>query len=135
MNILSFFKNGNRFLRGPDLLEVGALEFKIIKFEKVQFPNEEREKPVIVLVFDDEVKPDGQWDEWGVTQDELDTEEFRLTLNKTNADKLLGWFGMDTDAWINKNIILKSVETEYKGKPTYGIRIVALGKNVLKEVE
>lgn len=50
-------------------------------------------------------------------------EDKNFTLNTTNTKRLIGIFGNQTDNWLGRVITLKTVETEYKGKPATGIRI------------
>ena len=46
-----------------------------------------------------------------------------LILNKTNAKRIADLFGLETDAWSGKSIILYCAETEYGGKPCKGVRV------------
>jgi len=50
-----------------------------------------------------------------------------ILLNKVNTRSIQGMYGDDTDGWIGNKIKLVAVWTEYQGKPTQGLRIMAPG--------
>ena len=49
--------------------------------------------------------------------------EKAFQLNQTNLKRCIEVFGKESDNLIGRKIILKTVETEYKGKQKIGIRI------------
>lgn len=86
----------------------------------------------------DELKTSKIWSIKEVTseQDKEDPEKFNIVLmvvfaentrkfqlNQTNLKRLIDIFGNDSDNLIDKKIVLKIVETEYKGKTANGIRV------------
>jgi hypothetical protein len=48
-----------------------------------------------------------------------------LPLNKTNATAIAGLYGLDTDAWINRQIMLFTMPVEFNGKMVEAIRVRA----------
>lgn len=49
----------------------------------------------------------------------------KLPLNKTNWKAISSIYGFETDAWINKKIVLFSMPVDFQGKQVLGIRIRA----------
>jgi len=48
-----------------------------------------------------------------------------MTLNKTNANAMENLYGPNTDNWLNKQIMLFTMNVDYQGKQTLGLRIRA----------
>lgn len=46
-----------------------------------------------------------------------------LPLNKTNATAIADLYGMDTDAWVNRQIMLFTMPVEFNGKMVQAIRV------------
>lgn len=46
-----------------------------------------------------------------------------MVLNKTNAFRISGAYGSNTDSWIGKEIILYAEATTFQGKPVEGLRV------------
>jgi len=50
-------------------------------------------------------------------------EQQQLILNKTNAFCLMGWFGDDTNGWLNRQVELYSTTTSFSGRMVPAIRV------------
>lgn len=48
-----------------------------------------------------------------------------LVLNKTNADTIGGLYGVNTDGWVGKPIMLFTMPVDYQGKKVNAIRVRA----------
>lgn len=48
-----------------------------------------------------------------------------LVLNKVNRDRIVGWYGIETDNWVGKKITLYESEADYNGKTVPCIRVRA----------
>lgn len=60
----------------------------------------------------------------------LKGKEKMLVLNKTNALAIASMYGMDTDAWVDKAIVLRPAQDRFQGKMVACIRIDVDGANV-----
>ena len=50
-------------------------------------------------------------------------EKKSLSLNKTNKNIIRDAWGPDTDAWVNRHIILRVIRTAYMGEPCDGVQV------------
>ena len=93
----------SNLLKAQDVTDAGGeMPLKIFTVEIKEFDgdNGKEKKPIVVF-----------------------TNEKRMVLNKTNANRLAEMFGEDTDGWLNKDIVLHVENTDFQGKSVPSVRV------------
>ena len=94
----------SNLLKAQDVTDAGGeMELTIFNVEIKEFDNDKgakENKPLVIF-----------------------TDDHRMVLNKTNANRLAEMFGDDTDLWLNQKIILHVESTDFQGKTVPAVRV------------
>jgi len=110
---------GNTYLRADMLDEEFNGFFKIVDVGKKQFNKKDGSVDdkyfVLGAVMNDEGKV--------VVFDGESLDKCEFILNQTNIRRIVDYYGYDTDAWINKEIPIRTEYVLFKNEDVLGIRV------------